>query len=88
MGEFLEKIGLGHHVAAFIENDISGEVLLKATEEILEELGVTSPTERLKIKVHVMEGRIGMPSPYFMQQITNSDSCVLPGTFPAQSTGC
>ena len=51
MGQFLEGIGLGHHVATFIERDISGEVLLGPEEEMLEELGVTSPTERLKIKV-------------------------------------
>ena len=51
MGQFLEEIGLGHHVAAFIEQEISGEMLLEPEEEMLEELEVTSPTERLKIKV-------------------------------------
>ena len=51
MGQFLDKIGLGHHVAAFIEQEISGEMLLEPEEEMLEELEVTSPTERLKIKV-------------------------------------
>ena len=51
MGQFLETIGLGHHVAAFIEQEISGEMLLEPEEEMLEELEVTSPTERLKIKV-------------------------------------
>ena len=51
MGRFLEGIGLGHHVATFIEQEISGEVLLDPEEEMLEELEVTSPTERLKIKV-------------------------------------
>ena len=53
VGQFLEGIGLGHHVATFIEEDISGDVLLEATEETLEELGVTNVTERLKIRVCV-----------------------------------
>ena len=53
MGQFLEGIGLGHHVATFIEEDISGDILLEATEKTLEELGVTNATERLKIRVCV-----------------------------------
>ena len=52
VGQFLEGVGLGHHVDAFCDAEISGEVLLDATEEMLEELGVTSATERLKIKVN------------------------------------
>ena len=52
VGQFLGEIGLGHHVATFIEQDVSGEMLLEANQEILEELGVTSAIERLKIKVH------------------------------------
>ena len=52
MGQFLEMIGLGHHVATFIEQEISGDILLEADQEMLEELGVTSAIERLKIKVH------------------------------------
>ena len=52
MSQFLEEIGLGHHVGTFIEKDISGEELLEADQEMLEELGVTSAIERLKIKVH------------------------------------
>ena len=52
MSQFLEEISLGHHVAKFTEEDISGDILLEADQEMLEELGVTSPTERLKIKVH------------------------------------
>ena len=51
VGQFLEEIGLGHHVATFIEEDISGDMLLEPEEEMLEELEVTSPIERLKIKV-------------------------------------
>ena len=53
VGQFLEGIGLGHHVATFIEEDISGDMLLEATEETLGELGVTNATERLKIRVRV-----------------------------------
>ena len=52
VGQFLERIGLGHHVATFIEQDVSGDVLLEPDQEMLEELGVTSAIERLKIKVH------------------------------------
>ena len=52
MGQFLEEIGLGHHVAVFTEKDISGDILLKPDQEMLEELGVTSALEGLKIKVH------------------------------------
>ena len=62
MGQFLEGIGLGHHVSTFIEREISGEMLLEPEEEMLEELEVTSPTERLKIKVQggVIEEMVGM----------------------------
>ena len=51
MGQFLEEIGLSQHAATFSEEEISGEVLLEATEEMLQELGVNSPVERLKIRV-------------------------------------
>ena len=56
MGQFLEEIGLGQHAAAFSGEEISGEVLLEATEEMLQELGVNSPIERLKIRVYVCVG--------------------------------
>ena len=52
MGQFLEEIGLGHHVAKFTEQDISGDMLLDPDQEMLEELGVTSAIERIRIKVH------------------------------------
>ena len=52
VGQFLEGIGLGHHVAKFIEQDVSGDMLLDPDQEMLEELGVSSAIERLKIKVH------------------------------------
>ena len=46
-------------MAAFIEQDISGDVLLEPDQEMLEELGVTSAIERHKIKVYTLEGLIG-----------------------------
>ena len=52
VGQFLKAIGLGHHEATFIEQDVRGEMLLETDQEMLEELGVTSAIERLKIKVH------------------------------------
>jgi len=52
VGQFLEEIGLGHHVATFLGQDVCGDMLLESDQEMLKELGVTSPTERLKIKVH------------------------------------
>ena len=36
MGQFLERVGLGHHVTTFIDQDM----LLELDQEILEELGV------------------------------------------------
>ena len=52
VGQFLKAIGLGHHMATFIEEDVTGEMLLEANLEMLQELGVTSAIERLKIKVY------------------------------------
>ena len=51
VGHFLEEIGLSHHVASFIEQDIDGDFLLEATDETLQALGVKSVAEKLKIKV-------------------------------------
>ena len=64
VGQFLKEIGLDHHAAAFIEQKISGELLLEPEQEMLEELEVTSPIERLKIKVQggVIGGTVGMQS--------------------------
>ena len=52
VSQFLQGIGLGQHAIAFSREDISGEMLLEATDEMLEELGITSTIEMLKIKVH------------------------------------
>ena len=56
MCQFLEEINLGQHVAAFSGEEISGEMLLEAEDEMLQELGVNSPIERLKIRVCVWGG--------------------------------
>ena len=53
VGKFLKTIGLGHHVATFIERDISGDMLLGDIEEMLEELGVINAAEKFKIKVYI-----------------------------------
>ena len=52
VGQFLEGVGLGHHRHAFCDAEVNGDMLLDEAEEMLAELGVTSPTERLKIKVY------------------------------------
>ena len=52
VGQFLKEINLAHHVASFKEGEISGDMLLEATEEMLKEVGVTKAFERLKIKVY------------------------------------
>ena len=54
--QFLEEINLGQHVAAFSGEEINGEMLLEAEDEMLQELGVNSPIERLKIRVCVWGG--------------------------------
>lgn len=51
VGKFLKEIGLGNHVASFNEEEIDGDMLLVATDETLQALGVQSATEKLKIKV-------------------------------------
>ena len=57
--QFLKEIGLSHHMATFSEEEIDGDMLLESTDEILEELGVNSAVERLKIKVYRREQRGG-----------------------------
>ena len=50
MGEFFTEVGLGQYTEAFQEAQISGEELLEADKEVLEELGVASAIDRLKMK--------------------------------------
>ena len=49
MADFLTKIQLPQYVESFRTSEISGELLLEADPEILEELGVTSPLHQMKI---------------------------------------
>ena len=50
VGEFFTEVGLGQYTEAFQEAQISGEELLEADKEVLEELGVASAIDRLKMK--------------------------------------
>ena len=50
VGEFFTEVGLGQYTEAFQEALISGEELLEADKEFLEELGVKSAIDRLKMK--------------------------------------
>ena len=49
---FLEQNKLSKYLAIFRESGMDGDLLLEADDSVLEELGVTSAIERLKIKVH------------------------------------
>jgi len=49
---FLEQNKLDKYRAIFQESDMFGDLLLEADDTVLNELGVTSAVERLKIKVH------------------------------------
>ena len=50
--DFLEQNKLEKHCAIFQQWDMDGDLLLEADDGVLEELGVTSTIERLKIKVY------------------------------------
>ena len=49
--DFLKQYKLEKYSDTFQESDMDGDLLLKADDSVLRELGVTSATERLKIKV-------------------------------------
>ena len=51
VGKFLESIGMGQYVATFAENDMNGEMMLEADDQVLEEIGVESRLHRIKIMV-------------------------------------
>ena len=51
VAEFLRSVGLGQYTESFIENDISGEMLLEAEDDDWTELGVNSHLHRVKISV-------------------------------------
>ncbi len=59
---FLTKIQLPQYVESFRSSEISGELLLEADPEILEELGVASPVHQMKIMQlfrRELEGSVG-----------------------------
>ena len=49
VSDFLTKIQLPEYADSFLSSDISGEILLEADADILNELGVTSPLHQMKI---------------------------------------
>ncbi|KAJ3218954.1 Adaptor for signal transduction [Dinochytrium kinnereticum] len=49
VGSWLKSIGLAAYEGAFIENDISGDILVHADHGMLKELGVTSVGVRLQL---------------------------------------
>ena len=49
---FLEQNKLDKYGPIFQQWGMDGDLLLEADDSVLEELGVTSAVERLKIKVH------------------------------------
>jgi class 3 adenylate cyclase/tetratricopeptide (TPR) repeat protein len=49
VGDWLRSLGLGQFEAAFRDNEIDGEVLLKLTSDDLKELGVASVGQRRKL---------------------------------------
>ena len=51
VAEFLKSVGLEQYTESFIENDISGEMLLEAEDDDWTELGVNSHLHRIKISV-------------------------------------
>lgn len=78
VGQFLKGIGLDHHVSVFTKENISGDILLEATDDMLEELGVTSATEKLKIKVHTcMGGGDGLCPAKNKKSKNNAGNCPL-----------
>ena len=51
VAKFLESVGLGQYVERFVEDEISGGVLVEADDEVLMENGVQSPLHRIKIMI-------------------------------------
>ena len=52
---FLHSIKMNEHVQSFQEHGIDGELLLEASEEVLEELGVKNHIQRLSIKMRFVD---------------------------------
>ena len=52
VAEFLcRKLNMEHYVLFFQENEIDGDLLLRATDEILKEIGIQTALDRLKIRI-------------------------------------
>ena len=49
VGDFLTSIYLDKYIKAFTDNEVGGDVLLEADCEFLNELGVTSPLDCMRI---------------------------------------
>ena len=48
---FLKRIGMEKHVEAFTEEEVTGPILLEASQETYKDLGVSSLVEWVKIAV-------------------------------------
>ena len=52
VAEFLRrKLNMEHYVLFFQENEIDGDLLLRATDEVLKEIGIQTAIDRLKIRI-------------------------------------
>ena len=51
VAEFLQSVGLGQYSEKFLESDISGDMLLQADDDVMEEVGVQSRLHRVQIVV-------------------------------------
>ena len=52
VAEFLRrKLNMEHYVQFFQENEIDGDLLLRATDELLKEIGIQTALDRLKIRI-------------------------------------
>lgn len=49
VAEHLDRLGMGHHVNAFLEADIDGDALVYLDADMLSDLGVSSVGQRLKL---------------------------------------
>ena len=51
VAEFLREVSMSEYEEAFVEAEVSGEVLLEADLAVLEELGVKSALDQIKVQV-------------------------------------
>ena len=50
VASFLKRIGMESYVETFLHDDITGQDLLAASDDLLTELGVTAARDRLKLR--------------------------------------